>query len=113
MTVYRGEVWLADLNPVKRNNEIGKVRPVAVFQTNELNQSDYPTTIVFPLSTSLIDNAQPLRMRITKRDRLHYDSDILIAQIRTIDNSRFIEKLAQLTHAEIQQLKILFDEITY
>jgi chemotaxis signal transduction protein len=49
---------------------MSKVRPVVVFQNNELNHSDYPTTIIIPLSTSLIDDAEPLRMRISKREDL-------------------------------------------
>jgi len=111
MMVSRGEIWLANLNPVKKNNEVGKIRPVLIFQTNELNSSDYPTTIVLPLSTSLVDEAEPLRMRITQRDKLQENSDILLAQIRAIDNSRFIEKLATLNTQEMKKVKLLFDEI--
>ncbi len=112
MTPCRGEIWLVNLNPVKRNNEVGKVRPVVVFQADALNKSDYPTTIIFPLTTSLIDDSEPLRMRLTKRANLDEESDILVAQIRAIDNSRFIEKLAVLNDDEIAKLKKLFEEIT-
>ena len=56
------------------------MRPVVVFQNNELNHSDYPTTIIIPLSTSLVDDA-PLRMRISKREDLQKDSDIVVTQI--------------------------------
>ena len=31
MMVSRSEIWLANLNPVKKNNEMGKVRPVLVY----------------------------------------------------------------------------------
>ena len=37
MMVSRGEIWLANLNPTKKNNEIGKVRPVLIYQNDELN----------------------------------------------------------------------------
>lgn len=33
MMVYRGEIWLVNLNPVKKSNEMGKVRPAVVFKT--------------------------------------------------------------------------------
>jgi len=112
MMVSKGEIWLVNLNPIKKNNEMGKIRPVIIYQNNELNHSDYPTTIVLPLSTSLIDDAQPIRFRIKKRDKLEEDSDIVITQIRAIDNSRFIEKLAVLTNIELMKIKKLFDEIT-
>ncbi len=111
MTVCRGEVWLANLNPVKRNNEIGKTRPVVVLQNDELNEGGYPTTIVMPLTSDLIDDAEPLRMRIRPREKLELDSDVLIAHIRSIDNSRFVQKLATLSHEEMRKLKELLDEV--
>ena len=67
--VSKGDIWLVNLNPVKKNNEMGKVRPVLVYQNDELNHSEYPTTIIIPLSTSLIDNVEPIRYRICKRKR--------------------------------------------
>jgi len=112
MMVSKGEIWLVNLNPIKKNNEMGKIRPVLVYQNDELNHSDYPTTIVFPLSTSLVNDAEPIRFRIEKREKLEEDSDIVITQIRAIDNSRFIEKLAVLTKKELCTIKELFDEIT-
>ena len=112
MMVSKGEIWLASLNPVRKKNEMGKVRPVLVYQTDELNRSQYPTTIVIPLSTSLIDDAEPIRYRIFQREKLQQDSDIVITQIRAIDNERFIEKLAVLSNDEMQKVKELFEEIT-
>ena len=112
MMVSKGDIWLVNLNPIKKNNEMGKVRPVLVYQNDELNHSEYPTTIIIPLSTSLIDDVEPIRYRICKRDNLKEDSDIVITQIRAIDNDRFIEKLATVTQKEIQKIKELFDEIT-
>ena len=111
MMVCRGEIWLANLNPVKKSNEMGKIRPVLVFQNNDLNHSDYPTTIVIPLSSSLIDDAEPIRLRIKKREKLIQDSDLILTQIRSIDNDRFIEKLATLSDSEMEKVKELFDEI--
>lgn len=110
--VSKGEIWLVNLNPVKKNNEIGKVRPVLVFQNNELNHNNYPTTIIIPLSTDLIDDVEPIRFRISKREKLKQNSDLVITQIRAIDNSRFIEKLAILSEDEFTYIKKLFDEIT-
>jgi len=111
VTVSKGQIWLANLNPVKKNNEVGKVRPVLIFQSAELNESDYPTTIVLPLTTQLIDEAQPIRMRITKREKLTNDSDIILTQIRAIDNARFVEYLGSLTEEEYHSVSKLFLEI--
>ncbi len=90
---------------------MGKVRPVVVFQNNELNHSEYPTTIIIPMSTFLIDDAQPIRMRIGARDDLEKDSDIVVTQIRAIDNERFIKKLASLSADEMSLLKELLGEV--
>jgi len=112
MTVSRGEIWLVNLNPIKKNNEMGKIRPVVIYQNNELNHSDYPTTIILPFSTSLIDDAEPIRFRIKKRDDLSKDSDVVISQIRAIDNDRFIKKLGNVSKIELLKIKELFNELT-
>lgn len=111
MMVSRREIWLANLNPMKKNNEVGKVRPVLIFQNDGLNESDYPTTVVLPLTTQLIDDAQPIRLRITKREKLTHDSDIILTQIRAIDNARFIEYLGSLSEEEYDHVKQNFLEI--
>ena len=111
MTLLRGEVYLANLNPQKKPNEIGKLRPVVVVQSDFINENGYPTTIVVPLSTKLIDDVFPLRYRITKREKLQYDSDALIAHIRAIDNSRFVEKIASLLPQEIEEIRRGIEEV--
>ena len=111
MMVSKGEIWLANLNPQKKPNEVGKMRPVLIVQSDFLNTNNYPTTIIIPLSTKLIDQTQPLRYRIKKRENLHQDLDALIAHIRAIDNDRFIEKISSLTPKEISIVKKLITEV--
>jgi len=109
----RSEVYLAKLNP-KKGNEVGKIRPVLIYQTNILNECEHPTTIILPISTFLIDDAYPLRYRITKRDRLEKTSDVLCDQIRALDNQRILEGLlTKLSYKEMleidKQVKIVLD----
>ncbi len=111
MTLCRGEIWLINLNPSKKSNEVAKVRPALILQNDELNASNYPTTMILPMTTQLIDDAEPLRYRVDARDNLNQNSDILIAHIRAIDNDRFIEKLAVLNMKELKEVKILLDEL--
>ena len=111
MRVCRGEIWLVNFNPARKSNEVGKIRPALILQNDELNHGGYPTTMVLPLTTDLIDDAQPLRYRVVKQDKLEQDSDILVAHIRSIDNTRFIEKLTSLSKEQIQDVKDLFDEL--
>jgi len=97
----RGEIYLAKLNP-KKGDEVGKIRPVLIYQTDFLNRVEHPTTSILPLSTQLINDAFPLRFRVEKREKLEKDSDILIDQIRTIDNQRiFTDKLSELSKVEL------------
>lgn len=85
----RGEIWLADLNP-RRGTEPGKTRPVLIVQSQSLLDAEHPSTIVIPLTTNLIDDAEPLRIRIAAAGRLPRPSDLLVDQIRAIDNRRLL-----------------------
>ena len=85
--IDHGTIWLANLNPGK-GTEPGKTRPVLVLQDQALLDAGHPSTIVIPLTTNLIDDAEPLRIRVKARDLLVKDSDLLIDQIRAIDNRR-------------------------
>jgi mRNA interferase MazF len=86
----RGEIWLANPNP-GRGTESGKTRPVLILQAQALLDADHPSTLVIPLATNLIDNAEPLRIRIPACGNLSQDSDLLIDQLRAIDNRRLIK----------------------
>lgn len=86
----RGEIWLANLNPGK-GTEPGKTRPVLIIQCQDLLDASHPSTLVIPLTTKLVDNAEPLRFRIPTEGRLEKDSDLLVDQIRAIDNKRLVD----------------------
>ena len=85
----RGEIWLADLNP-HRGTEPGKTRPVLIVQAQALLDAGHPSTLIVPLTTTLIDDAEPLRLRVEPRGTFHRASDVLIDQLRAIDNARLI-----------------------
>ncbi len=94
--IRHGSIWLANLNP-RRGTEPGKTRPVLIFQNQDLIDAGHPSAIIIPLSTKLIDDAQPLRLRVTARESLKKDSDLLIDQLRAIDIARLTKgPLAQL-----------------
>ena len=85
----RGEIWLADLNP-RRGTEAGKTRPVLIVQAQALLDAEHPSTLVVPLTTQLVDDAEPLRIRLRASGSLKKDSDALIDQMRAIDNRRLV-----------------------
>lgn len=85
----RGEIWLADLNP-PRGTEPGKVRPVLIVQAQALLDAGHPSTYIIPLTTKLTADAEPLRIRVGATGRLPRDSDLLMDQLRAIDNRRLV-----------------------
>lgn len=112
MQIKRMDVWLANLNPQK-GNEPGKVRPVLILQTNLLNDISHSSTIICPLSTNLIDGLEFLRIRVKAEDvkLLEQDCDVLLDQIRAIDNSRLFKKLGELPAVFVSKISLRLNTI--
>jgi mRNA interferase MazF len=107
----RGEIWWANLNP-GGGTEPGKVRPVLIFQNEALLEAQHPSTIVIPLTTNLVEDAEPLRIRIPAQGLLEKDSDLLIDQARAIDNLRLIKgPLLQLDQDALKEVEKAVIEI--
>ena len=107
----RGEVWLADLNP-RRGTEPRKTRPVLVVQAQALLDAEHPSTLVVPLTTRLDDDAEPLRIRVSASGKLRKESDLLIEQLRAIDNHRLVDgPLTRLSPAQLQKVDQALSEI--
>jgi len=94
---------LADLNP-RMGTEPGKTRPVVVVQSDLLNES-HPSTIVCPTTTNIEQESDILRVHLKKTEGgLKRDSDILIDQVRAIDNRRLIRKLGVISDQSKMQI---------
>ena len=107
----RGEVWLADLSP-RRGTEPGKTRPVLVVQAQALLDAEHPSTLVVPLTTRLADDAEPLRIRVPAGGKLRKESDLLVDQLRAIDNHRLVDgPLTRLSPAQLQKVDQALSEI--
>lgn len=99
MEIRRGHLYLADLNP-RFGTEPGKLRPVVVIQTNLLNEAGHPSTLICPLTTQVLPRLKWLRVHLRKGESgLQEDSDILVDQVRAIDNRRLRKKLGTLSRA--------------
>ncbi len=97
MKVKQFEIWIADLNP-KIGTEPGKTRPVLIVQTNLLNTTSHPSTIICPLTTNVKKESEILRIHLQKGfANLIQDCDIMIDQIRAIDNKRLLKKVGQIS----------------
>jgi len=102
MEFNRGDIVVVNLYP-KKGDEVGKIRPAVIISGDDEN-SILDTVILLPLSTDLIDDMQPYRMRISSRENLKENSDILINQVRTLSKVRIKEKIAKLTDDEYRQV---------
>ena len=105
MLIKQFEIWIADLNP-QIGTEPGKTRPVLVLQTNLLNKVSHPSTIICPITTNVVNESDILRVHLKKGIAgLHENCDILIDQIRAIDNKRLIRKVGTLPVDLVEKVK--------
>ena len=75
--------------------ETGKIRPVIVVQTDLLNR-EHPSTIICPITTNVNPDAEILRIHLKKlKFGLKEDCDIMIDQVRAIDNKRLLKKVGE------------------
>lgn len=102
MRINQYEIWLANLNPSK-GTEPGKTRPVVIVQTDLLNEV-HPSTIICPITTNIQKEADILRVHL-KKNQLDKLSDVLVDQVRAIDNKRLIVRLGKLTKEQQEKLK--------
>ncbi len=104
MKAKQFEVWIADLNP-RIGTETGKERPVLIIQTDLLNKS-HPSTIICPITTNVQTESKILRVHLAKGTaNVKEDCDIMIDQIRAIDNSRLIHRVGQVDESASRKIK--------
>jgi len=113
MRIKQFEVWIADLNP-KMGSEPGKTRPVVVIQTNLLNKIPHPSTVICPFTTKVNLESKILRIHLEAGiANMDQTSDIMIDQVRAIDNRRLIKKVGCLPDDKVEQFRnsllVLFD----
>ena len=112
MKLKQYDIWIADLNP-RFGTETGKTRPVVIVQTDLLNKY-HPSTIICPITTNVKLDAEILRVHLKKGSaKLKEDCDIMIDQVRAIDNKRLLKKIGELNQEQINfiksNLEIIFD----
>jgi mRNA interferase MazF len=105
MPIKQFEIWIADLN-AQIGTEPGKTRPVLVVQTDLLNKIPHPSTIICPLTTNIQIDTDILRVHLKKgMSNINQDCDIMIDQIRAIDNKRLMKKIGDLPNDLIKSVK--------
>jgi mRNA interferase MazF len=114
MTVQRGDIWLANLNPTRGSEQAGR-RPVLVFQNDAINR--FTTTVLtISLTTNLRRAALPSCVRVASGEGgLESESVLLCHQLRVLDKTRLQRKLGTVgpeTIAAVEQCVLFTMGIT-
>ncbi|WP_354335305.1 MULTISPECIES: type II toxin-antitoxin system PemK/MazF family toxin [unclassified Undibacterium] len=90
--VKRGQIWEVDFDPQTHKEEPGKRnRPALIIQTDNLNNVGHSTTIIIPGTTDIEDeDCFPVRVALGQLPGLSKPTDLLIDQVRSISNKRFM-----------------------
>lgn len=85
-SVFKGDVFFADLNPVA-GSEVGGIRPVVVIQNNAGNR--FSPTVVAAITSRTNKKVLPTHVSVkAPTGGLLTDSVIMLEQMRTLDKTR-------------------------
>jgi mRNA interferase MazF len=99
VTPQQWHVYVVDLEP-RVGTKPGKQRPCLAVQPTPFAAAGLPSTVILPLSTRLVHDAFPLRVRLAKGTcGLTDESDVLVDQILAWDNGLFRRDLGELPEA--------------
>jgi len=99
VTPQQWHVYVVDLEP-RVGTKPGKQRPCLAVQPTAFAAAGLPSTVILPLSTRLVHDAFPLRVRLAKGTcGLTGESDVLVDQILAWDNGLFRRDLGELPEA--------------
>ena len=105
MEIKRGTLYIIDFNQRVRTKP-GKLRPAVVLQSDIINEAGYPSTIVIPTTTRLIQDPGLLRLRIKKgQGGLERESDLLLGQLIAVVNESFREQIGDLPGELMEELE--------
>ena len=103
MEVIQYEIVIVNLDPTV-GSEIRKTRPCVVISPDEMNRH-LNTIVIAPVTSQ--SKSYPTRLKIILEKKTNW---IIVDQIRTIDKTRVIKNIAELSLREIQDLKSMMRE---
>jgi mRNA interferase MazF len=105
MPIKRGHLYVIDFNP-RIKTKPGKLRPALVIQSDLVNEAEYPSTIVVPTTTRLVENAGILRFRLKKNQGgIRRDSDLLLGQMIAVANESFRQEIGTLPDSLMDEVE--------
>ena len=110
--MHQGEIWYADLDPIKGSEQAGK-RPIVIISGNTLNDA-LPLVIVVPITTKIKSYPTSVLLSANKMSGLKKDSEAIPFQIRAIATKRLTKRIGRVSEAELREiLKGLFLALTH
>lgn len=105
MIPRRWHLYIVDLEP-RVGTKPGKQRPCVAIQPNAFGEAGLSSTVVLPVTTRVVADAFPLRVRLPKGTcGLRADSDVLVDQILAWDHELFRRDLGEVPEALQMQLR--------
>lgn len=105
MEIKRGHLYVVDFNP-RVKTKPGKLRPAVVLQADVITEAGYPSTLVIPSTTRLVENPGILRLHVKKgHGGLAQDSDLLLGQLIAVANESFRHEIGVLPEALMKELE--------
>ncbi|MDX9970283.1 MAG: type II toxin-antitoxin system PemK/MazF family toxin [Candidatus Gracilibacteria bacterium] len=106
------DIYLANMNPTMGSEQSGK-RPVVIISGNTLN-TNLNIKIVCPISSKVKNQRVTVCIEKNKKNNLDKDSVVLPFQVRSVSNSRLINKIGEISDNElILILKKLNESLLY
>ena len=99
--IKRGEIYLADLNPVT-GSEQGGIRPAVILQ-NDIGNQYSNTTIIASISGKTEKHKIPTHISV-ECSGLYKPSTVLLEQIRTVDKCRLLKYIGVLDNVTLKQI---------
>lgn len=104
MEIKQYDIYLINLDPTV-GSKIQKARPCLVISPDEMNRN-IQTIIIAPMTTK--SHSYPTRVKITFEKKMGW---VVLDQIRTIDRSRLVKRLGQVTNDAITKIKSIIKEM--
>lgn len=107
--IRHGEIWQADLNPVKGSEQAG-LRPVVVLSGNLLNQH-LAVVIVVPLTTKIKNYKGNPILKPSQTNGLKNESEMLVFHIRSVSKARLVKKMGMINAHELTLATKTFNDL--
>ena len=104
MSIKRGEIYLAALDPVV-GREISKTRPVVVV-SNDTNNEFSGTVTILPVTSTNVSKIYPFEVFLPQGSgNLPKDSKVKADQIRTLTKIRLVKQIGKLGQKKIGEIE--------